>query len=286
MKKGDKAAIVCCSNAIPHTSKEMVKALEKYLAGMGLHPVLGDCIYSTDSVFGGSAKERARSLMRFYRDPEIKVIFDISGGDIANGVLPFLDYEAIAGSGKMFWGYSDLTTVLNAIYARTGKSSVLYQIRHLSHEKTEARRRDFYNTIINGGNDLYSFSCEIVQKGIPQGIVVGGNIRCLLKLAGTGYWPDMNRKVLLLESFHGSEAQMAAYFSQLEQMGVFEQISGILLGTFTELEEKRGRSWVIGMVKQYAGSALPILKTDEIGHSIDSKGIMIGKELKINLKIL
>lgn len=286
MKKGDKAAIVCCSNAIPHTSKEMVKALEKYLAGMGLHPVLGDCIYSTDSVFGGSAKERARSLMRFYRDPEIKAIFDISGGDIANGVLPFLDYEAIAGSGKMFWGYSDLTTVLNAIYARTGKSSVLYQIRHLSHEKTEARRRDFYNTIINGGNDLYSFSCEIVQKGIPQGIVVGGNIRCLLKLAGTGYWPDMNRKVLLLESFHGSEAQMAAYFSQLEQMGVFEQISGILLGTFTELEEKRGRSWVIGMVKQYAGSALPILKTDEIGHSIDSKGIMIGKELKINLKIL
>lgn len=286
MKKGDKAAIVCCSNAIPHTSKEMVKALEKYLAGMGLHPVLGDCIYSTDSVFGGSAKERARSLMRFYRDPEIKAIFDISGGDIANGVLPFLDYEAIAESGKMFWGYSDLTTVLNAIYARTGKSSVLYQIRHLSHEKTEARRRDFYNTIINGGNDLYSFSCEIVQKGIPQGIVVGGNIRCLLKLAGTGYWPDMNRKVLLLESFHGSEAQMAAYFSQLEQMGVFEQISGILLGTFTELEEKRGRSWVIGMVKQYAGSALPILKTDEIGHSIDSKGIMIGKELKINLKIL
>ncbi len=24
-----------------------------------------------------------------------------------------------------------------------------------------------------------------------EGIVVGGNIRCLLKLAGTPYWPDM-----------------------------------------------------------------------------------------------
>ena len=43
--------------------------------------------------------------------------------------------------------------------------------------------------------------CKFLQGSKMQGIVVGGNIRCLLKLAGTEYWPDMNGKILLLESF-------------------------------------------------------------------------------------
>ncbi len=286
MKKGDKIAIVCCSNAIPYAAEDRLRTLESYLKKLGLRPVFGSCIYGTDADFAGNARGRAESLMRCYRDPEIKAVFDISGGDLANGLLPYLDYEVIAHSGKMFWGYSDLTTVINAIYTKTGKKSVLYQIKHIIQEETEERRRDFCNTFFGGGDDLYSISCEIVQKGVPKGIVVGGNIRCLLKLAGTEYWPDMHGKVLLLESFHGNEAQTAAYFSQLGQMGVFEQTAGILLGTFTELEEKGKRSFVIALARQYAKEELPILKTDEIGHSMHAKGIVIGEAFQLNMKIL
>lgn len=72
--------------------------------------------------------------MSFYRDPEVKAIFDLSGGDIANEILPYLDFKIIARSHAVFWGYSDLTTILNAIYAKTGKSSVLYQARNLVSE--------------------------------------------------------------------------------------------------------------------------------------------------------
>ena len=53
---------------------------------------------------------------------EITDIYDISGGDIANEILPYLDFEVIKNSGKRFWGYSDLTTVINAIYEKTGKN--------------------------------------------------------------------------------------------------------------------------------------------------------------------
>ena len=75
--------------------------------------------------------------MSFYKDAEIKGIFDISGGDVANGILPYLDYDVIANSPKIFLGYSDLTTVLNAIYQKTGRASVLYQIRKLIYEHKE-----------------------------------------------------------------------------------------------------------------------------------------------------
>ena len=69
-----------------------------------------------------------------------------------------------------------------------------------------------------------------------EGIVVGGNLRCLLKLAGTEYFPDMKGKILLLEAYGGETGPIATSFNQLELMGVFEQVNGILLGTFTRYE--------------------------------------------------
>ena len=131
LKHGDKIGIVCCSNGQKKSNTEKIQRLEKTLTDIGFNPVFADYIYEKENVFSGTAKERAEALMEFYKDEGIKGIFDISGGDIANGILPYLDYEVIANSAKLFWGYSDLTTILNAIYTKTGKPSVLYQIRNL-----------------------------------------------------------------------------------------------------------------------------------------------------------
>lgn len=53
----------------------------------------------------------------------------------------------------MFWGYSDLTTIINAIYTKTGKASVLYQIRNLIYDHKEQQRADFRNAILENGTD-------------------------------------------------------------------------------------------------------------------------------------
>lgn len=282
MEQGSKAAIVCCSNGQSPSCCGRIHNLEKTLRQTGIVPVLGDCIYAKDSVFSGSGEERAKCLMDFYRDDEIKAIFDISGGDIANEILPYLDFDLIAGSEKCFWGYSDLTTVINAIYAKTGKMSVLYQIRNLTGRDGKEQQRAFSNTLLHGKDDLFSFTYEFVQGSHMEGIAVGGNIRCLLKLAGTEYWPDMTQKILVLESFHGKVPQMAAFLNQLKQIGVFEKINGILLGTFTEMEEEGCVPDITELVKRYVKTQLPIAKTSGIGHGADSKGIVIGKPLRLH----
>lgn len=281
MRTGDKVAIVCCSNGQPRSHRDQLERLGDEFSQIGLIPVFGDYIYQENSVFSGSARQRAESLMNFYKDEEIRAIFDVSGGDIANEILPYLDYSVIAGSGKMFWGYSDLTTVINAVYAKTGRSSVLYQVRNLVYGEAEAQISRFTNTLFHGTNELYTFSYDWIQRERMQGIVAGGNIRCLLKLAGTPYWPDMKDKILLLEAFHGVVPQMAAYLSQLKQMGVFGEIGGILLGTFTEMEEKECTPSIADMVMQYAGASVPIAKTGEIGHGEDAKAIVIGGEVDL-----
>lgn len=282
MKKGDKVAIVCCSNGQKAAYKEKLNKLQYTLESIGLIPVFGNYIYEKESVFSGCAKERADSLMKFYKDEQIKAIFDISGGDIANEILPFLDFNVIAESDKMFWGYSDLTTIINAIYAKTGKESVLYQVRNLIYEDAENQIRNFTNSILHEGTDLFRFHYDFVQKGEMHGIIVGGNIRCLLKLAGTEYWPDMTGKILLLEARSGGIPQMVTYLSQLKQVGVFGQIAGLLLGTFTEMERDGSSPSIIDLVKSYVGADIPIVKTSEIGHAANSKGIVIGKKIYLS----
>lgn len=282
MEKQSKVAIVCCSNGLAHTYKERINKLENTLLQIGLIPVLGDYIYEKFSVFSGSGKERAESLMNFYRDDEIKAIFDISGGDIANEILPYLDFELISQSNTNFWGYSDPTTIINAIYAKTGRTSVLYQISNLIYSDSENQIKNFTNTIYNDKNDLFSFDYELVQKDSMHGILVGGNIRCLLKLAGTQYWPDMKGKVLLLESYGGLVPQIVTFLNQLKQIGTFDKINGIILGTFTKMEENACNPKIVDLVKQYTGENIPIAITDEIGHGVNSKGIVIGKEICLN----
>ncbi|MCI8668957.1 MAG: LD-carboxypeptidase [Lachnospiraceae bacterium] len=279
MEKNNKVAIVCCSNGQPTNYRDKLKHLKDTLTQIGLIPVFSDFIYEKDSVFSGSGEERARCLMEFYRNDEIKEIYDISGGDIANEILPYLDFEIISRSKKTFWGYSDLTTIINAIYAKTGKKSVLYQIRNLIYGDNVNQISNFTSTIFNDTDDLFSFHYEFKQKDYIQGIVVGGNIRCLLKLAGTEYWPDMNQKILLLESFSGRVPQMVTYLNQLKQIGVFDKINGILLGTFTQMDEEQCFPSIVDLVRNYAGDNIPIAETKEIGHGISSKGIVIGEEI-------
>lgn len=281
MQKGDKVGIVCCSNGQKNSCREKIALLRDTLENIGLVPVFSDYIYEKEDVFSGTAKERAKALKDFYKDDTIKAIYDISGGDVANSILPYLDFEVIKKSDKEFWGYSDLTTIVNAIYAKTGKASVLYQVRNLIYADKEKQISNFEKSVFSGSNDLFRFEYDFVQGEKMQGIVVGGNIRCFLKLAGTEYMPDFTDKILFLESLSGTVAKMETYLAQFSQIGAFDKVAGILLGTFTEMAEADCKPDIITLLREYVGKDMPIAVTGEIGHGVDSKALMIGQKMNI-----
>lgn len=109
--------------------------------------------------------------------------------------------------------------------------------------------------------------------------MIGGNIRCLLKLAGTPYFPDVDSKILFLESFSGNGAVMMAYLTQLKQMGVFDKINGLLLGTFTAMETSNEVPDIVSIAVSVINNIkLPIVKTEDIGHNLNAKCLIIGKK--------
>ena len=330
-----KAAIVACSNAQKLEYRAQVEELAGFLRIVGMEVKLSECIYerggeagcrnggSLGDVFSGTAEERAEQLMKMFKDPEVEEIFDISGGDVANQILDRLDYEAIAASKAVFWGYSDLSTVINAIYTLTGKESVLYQVKNMvrgahaelqrerfcgwlsraegqecreSDERQECREPDERqgsreSTVERQKcresdeerNKLFAPSFRFAQGRRMKGVVVGGNIRCFLKLAGTRYFPDLRGKVLLLEAMGGEVPQMATYLAQLRQLGAFEKIGGVLLGTFSAMERGGCVPDIVTLVKEVCGPEMPIAVTGEIGHGDDSKAIVIGREIELKV---
>ena len=330
-----KAAIVACSNAQKLEYRAQVEELVGFLRTVGIEVKLSECIYerggeagcrdggSLGDVFSGTAKERAEQLMKMFKDPEVEEIFDISGGDVANQILDRLDYEAIAASKAVFWGYSDLSTVINAIYTLTGKESVLYQVKNMvrgahaelqrerfcgwlsraegqecreSDERQECREPDERqgsreSTVERQKcresdeerNKLFAPSFRFAQGRRMKGVVVGGNIRCFLKLAGTRYFSDLRGKVLLLEAMGGEVPQMATYLAQLKQLGAFEKIGGVHLGTFSAMERGGCVPDIVTLVKEVCGPEMPIAVTGEIGHGDDSKAIVIGREIELKV---
>ena len=278
----NKVALVVCSNGKAREDKVKLDNLEKTLLDLGLVPVYSNYLYKDEFGRSASSEIRSEELMRFFTDKSIKAIFDISGGDLSNEILDYLDYDIIKKNIKPFFGYSDLSVVLNAIMAKTGEPTYLYQVLNIIRNR-DIRNR-FEKTVLYNKPDLVNISWEFFQGEEISGIVAGGNIRCFLKLAGTQYFPDLENRVLFLEGLGTTVETLITHLTQLKQMGVFDKISGLLLGTFTNIEKIYNKNDIYSIVKDFIDKDLPVAKTSEVGHDINSKMLTIGG--RINIKKL
>lgn len=271
-----KIGLTACSNTLNPTEIDTIYTLKDTLSSMNIDVSLSNYIFTTDGNPKLSAELKAENLMKFYQDSSITHIADVSGGDTANEILTLLNYDIISKSGKKFMGYSDLTVILNAIYSKTGNIGYLYTIRNLIRSDSENQIENFKSTFIDGSNSLFNFDYSFIQGDSLEGTLIGGNIRCLSKLFGTEYLPDFKDKILFLESLGGGVNQMKYLINQYSQVGVFKKVKGIVLGTFTQMEQNNETPTIeelfLNTIKD-----IPIIKTFDIGHDANSKMLKIGE---------
>ncbi|EGT0694457.1 LD-carboxypeptidase [Clostridium perfringens] len=281
LNKGNKIGIISCSNGLSIKNKNIIDELKLNLKSLDIDMVEGDTLYAKEyNLFSGTGEEKARALEKLFLDKDIKMIFDISGGDLANEVLDFLDFNLIKENPKPFFGHSDLTVLLNAIYSQCHITTYNYQLRNLIYKFKEEQMQNFKASFIEGKEDIFNLDYKWINGSHLEGRVVGGNIRCLLKLAGTKYMPDFKDKILFLESFSGNSAKMVTYITQYKNLGVFNEVKGIILGEFTEMEREDLKPDIVEILKRVIGEInIPILKTRDLGHGADAKCIPIGKYL-------
>lgn len=280
---GNKVGLIACSDGVRVENQPKVEALISILNAFGLEVELATTLFRRNSYFSGSPRERALELNRLYENDEIQAIFDISGGDSANQILEYINYDSIRLNPKPYFGMSDLSVILNVLYTQSNLTSYHYQVMNLVSSDAAEQQSAFYRTYFEGHNDLYDFNYQWLRGNKMSGVVIGGNIRCFMKLAGTRYFPDPSNKILFLESLSGRANKMVSLLAQLQQVNVLDKSAGLILGTFTELESHNEFSMVEEYLQEISQStSIPIVKTNEIGHGSNSKCIIIGQEISLH----
>ena len=272
-----KIGIISCSDGLKNTEKQTGKYREliSFLEGLDIEIEKAATIFRKENhIYSGKPEERAGWLNRLFADKEISYIFDLSGGDSGNEILEYLDYDMIKNSKAVYCGYSDLSTVINAIYTKSGKKSYYYNIWNLLSEKNGEEQKKWFKEIFIQGK----YSIENLKKEYGEwidGEVLGGNLRCFSKVIGTEYMPDFTGKNILIEAWSGDEARFRTYLYQMKQAGIFKKVKGVILGTFTELEKEKSSEYIYNMAKEIT-EVENIVKLSNLGHNSDSYTILMG----------
>ncbi len=278
LKYNDTIGLISCSNGLNENVKDKIDDLASILKSININVDISNSLYRNLDGTTLPAEFRAKELMRFYNDKNIKAIFDLSGGDLCNEILDYLNYDEIINSKKPFIGYSDLTVLLNALYEKTNITNFNYQLRNLIRESANLQKEYFVNNFLKEEDMIHSINYDFIKGNYMEGKIIGGNIRCFLKLAGTKYIPSFEDKILFLEALSGDINKISTFIAQYKQIGAFSKINGLILGSFTEMEKAYSdieiKDFFLNKFKDYN---FPIAKTSELGHNPDSKAIPIGK---------
>lgn len=283
LKIGDSIGLIACSNGKSQAERPLIEALKTKLNHQfGIQTIEASTLYQKpSSLFSGTKQERSNALMKLYMDSTVKMIFDLSGGDVANELLPLLDFNCIQKSNKPFVGYSDLTVLINAIFHKTGVPGYNYQLLNLVSKEADLQEEYFSQVFIENKSVGINLTWGTVDKIALDESLIGGNIRCLLKLAGTPFLPSVKGTWLFLEARSGDITTISSYFAQLEQIGYLEDCKGLLLGEFTELKEKQQLYQLKELILSYMSHySFLVAQTEEVGHSSISKPIFIGTRSK------
>lgn len=282
LKAGDKIGV-----AAPSDPVRGARQFEELYRGAGLLKEMGFDVEIGRYVSSSSPVERAMDVNLFFSRPDVRAIICARGGDSAETVLPFLQWDTIADNPKIFVGFSDATVLINAIYAKAGLVTfhgpdVCFTLGKYPFAYT---MEELAARLCNGKTGkVRQLATSTIRGGTARGRLLGGNLRCLLKLANTVYWPDFTGSIVMLESFRLTGERCVAYISELKAMGVFDLITGVIVGFVYSMQvEQPGQRQMEYLLNELTEDyGFPILKMENFGHACPTTVLPIGCEVQLD----
>ena len=303
LQPGDTIGIVSPSEPIIPRQKEMFDRGVKFLESLGLKVKIGKNALNKYYYSAGTREERMNDFNTLWKDPEVKMVMMSHGGETANHLLDGIDYEFIRNSPKFFCGISDGTTLLTALFAKTGL--VTYHGPDLLYtcgrSMSPVYRENFVKTFFDGNvgkleydptwqheknPEIKNEGWRCLRGGQASGILMGGHVGCLISTIFSGFEPDFNGAVLFLEGTD-DPGHLDRQFTALKLHGVFDKINGLILGWFEDFDNARAnpetfreaRDIILEVTKDYN---FPILEINNLGHNVPNYVFPIGCQTTID----
>ena len=287
LKKGDTIGVIAPSNYIEKDDLEYINASIALMEASGFKVKFGKYVFEDTLGYGTSPEKRAADINWAFKDDEVKAIMCVKGGEDSNTTLDYIDYEMIKKHPKIICGFSDNTSIINAIHEKTGL--VTYHgptFKSLTSWETGYAYKQFIKTFAENTESLIMGEPEdeytTIQAGQTTGELVGGNLSLFTKLVCGKYAVNLQDKILFLEElgFEAAPEMVNSNIYYLKQNGVFDRIAGLWIGNY----EHPSKVSIEKIIKNAIGDEykFPIIKSDNFGH-IDKKIIIpIGTKAEIN----
>ena len=287
LKKGDTIGVIAPSNYIEKDDLEYINASIALMEASGFKVKFGKYVFEDTLGYGTSPEKRAADINWAFKDDEVKAIMCVKGGEDSNTTLDYIDYEMIKEHSKIICGFSDNTSILNAIHEKTGL--VTYHgptFKSLTSWETGYAYKQFIKTFAENTDSLIMGEPEdeytTIQVGQATGELVGGNLSLFTKLICGKYAVNLQDKILFLEElgFEAAPEMVNSNIYYLKQNGVFDKIAGLWIGNYEHPSKISLEKIIMNAIgDEYK---FPIIKSDNFGH-IDKKIIIpIGTKAEIN----
>lgn len=285
LRQGDTIGIVSPAGAT--FAESALDAAEREIRRLGFQTKRGTHALDQYGYLGGTDTSRAADVMTMFRDPEVKAIMALRGGWGCARLLPYLDYELIRQNPKIVCGFSDITGLLNALYAKTGL--VTYHGPVASSTWNDFSTSHFRRTVEWGEQVLmqpaYGTTVETLVPGVARGRLVGGNLSVFAAIVGSGYFPDTTGHLLFLEEVSEEPYRIDRMITQLKLAGVLDRITGVVFGNCRSCDASGGdvslslRNVLLDHLATYR---IPVFYGTMIGHITDKFTVPIGVEAEMD----
>ena len=307
LRPGSSVRVIAPSRSLAIIGAETREEADKKLAELGLRVSFGEYVEVRDNFDSSPVAARLADLHAAFSDPQVDAILTVIGGYNSNQLLAGIDYELIAAHPKLLCGFSDITALSNAIYARTGLvgySGPHYSSFGMKHHfgYTQAGfvlclMRDSPFDLApapSWSDDPWYLDQEarhpepetdwwVLQEGTATGTIVGGNLCTFNLLQGTAYMPDLSGTVVFAED--DAEARPWDFdrdlVSLLHQPG-FGGVTGLVIGRF-QRETGMTRdllTQIVATKPELAG--LPVIGNVDFGHTTPSVTFPIGGTVEVD----
>lgn len=185
--------------------------------------------------FGAGDDSRLAQLNAAAADPDIQIVMAIRGQYGMTRLLPHIDFERMAASGKIFVGYSDVTAFQMGLYAKTRAASYagpMFAGDFGAAEPVAFTLDDFWSCL---AGPTHRVSAQGAGNPVldVQGTVWGGNLAMIMSVAGTEYFPPIDGGILFLEDIAEHPYRVERMLLQLMHAGVLGRQQAVVLGDFS-----------------------------------------------------
>jgi len=287
LQKGDTVAITSPAGAI--WDEALVEKFSGTLKALGFKVKLGQTLKEKYGYFAGKDEVRAKELNGFFADKEVKAIFSAKGGWGCARLLDKLDYDVIGKNPKIIMGFSDITSLLVAIYSKTGLVTFHGPVGNsgwndfsVDYIKRVLMKKECVAYAYPAADDDKPYT---LNPGRASGQLVGGNLTVLAGIMGSDYLPDWKGKILFLEEVEEEPYSVDRMLTQLRLAGVLKSISGFAFGKCADcVAEEPAKAFLLKEVleQHIKPLGIPAFYGAMIGHIENKYTIPLGIQAEID----